>query len=832
MFFSYSLQTIRCATLLFAMLLVPPSGKAQDIETQRTLIEGLRQRRLYDLADHVANEQIQIQDAGAALQASMAIELIKTQTARATDAPDDIRDQRWEAAHNGAVQFLQRFPNHPRKILVDVQQAMTWLTRGRLLALELQAGWGGEQKKADVNRVLGEAIQQLSQREREIEKMIPGQRRSNLTDDELSAEQLQALANNVRYQIAQAHRFQAMFFDTKLDIDDSLGQVMQSLDQLQRQVGVDDPLRPKIELDRATCMRLLGQYEQAYALLSTLQTESPDDPAILAEQLQLAIDLNNRQRAEAYLSELGQMRTRSAEIDAMLVQSLLALAALVSDKDDKQDFQNRAIALSKEINTRHGDYWGRRARMMLINIDPGTSVNSAEVKIAIAQKAYQQQQWTEAITAYRAAAKIAEMSQQADQAFAWYRMAAAIEQQQKQYLAAANAYRELALRFASDDQAGNVHLLGCWNLAQQTDTDEKKLAQYSDWLNEHINQFNAQPSSQQAQYWLAKLLAHQQKWEQAIDYCFSTDLSSPHFAPAMELAAQCSTFLLQTTKSEADRDAKRSELVKRFTSAMSADLDQPGTEWSESDRQVILAAANLAIDDKTVTPETYSRLLSNALASSDDASVQWTWNARLMLFLFLAQQQNRSDDLSEVLASLENSDQAINEPMIQQILYGLMRIDNNRESNSNAAKILAYELAQKHWDKIDDRHKTLWRLLNAQAQFNAGQEKQALEQYQTLADEHRTSITIQLEYARKLVQSQTDQDVTKSLAQWRRIAAGTKKYSEVWFESKYQVARLLQQSGQRDQALKMLQLIKLVPPGWSESTWNEKLNQLLSELEK
>ena len=807
-------------------LAMPAIVCADDEQTQRQLVDGLRQRRLYDLADHVCLEHLENENSSAVLQANMGIELIKTKTARATNAPDNMREQLWGEAHNGGNEFFTRFPSHPRRELVEVQRATTWLTRGKTLAFELQAGWGGQQKRDEVDTVLARAIQELGIKQRDIEKLIPAQRRTNLGEDELTALQLQALANNVLFQISQAHRYRAMFEQERVNFEDSLRQSLKMLDNLKLQVDVNDPLFPKCELDRAICFRMLGRLNEAEKILARLQQEAPDDSEILAEQLQLAVARKDVDRIKTYLDLLSTFRMRSAELDVLLMQSTLELASLARGESDKALFQKRAVDMSNSINERHGNYWGSRARMLLINVAPVGAGNSADMKAAMAQRAYQQQRWEEATSAFRAAAKIASESQDQERAFRWFRMAAAIEQQQKEFLKAAESYRALALQFSGNDQAGDVHLLACWNYSQQLNSQQNGLDTYANWLVEHIETFGQHNSSNRAHYWYAKVLAHQKQWQTAIDQCFGIEVADPDFAAAVNLAGQCGANLLTATPAGPEREKIRGELVSKFSQVMSEDLDQPGTAWRESDRQAIIAIANIAIDNASSLTIDVASLLKNAIDESDIATKAWIEEARTWRVLYLARESGNESAIDQALRGVDPTTDNI-----ERLLIGLTRLNQDSNPSVAKAKVRCFEFAQKNWDAISELRQTQWQLIHAQGLYHGGDQQRGIAMYGQLAKQHPKSISIQLEYARSMSSANSVADPGQALAQWRRIAAGTAKHSEAWFEAKYNVAQFLVSTGESDRAKDMLRLIKLVAPKEPKSVWLQKMDQLLAELD-
>jgi hypothetical protein len=84
---------------------------------------------------------------------------------------------------------------------------------------------------------------------------------------------------------------------------------------------------------------------------------------------------------------------------------------------------------------------------------------------------------------------------------------------------------------------------------------------------------------------------------------------------------------------------------------------------------------------------------------------------------------------------------------------------------------------------------------------------------------------MQLARAMSIEYGKTDPKV--ALDKWRRVAARLRSYSPYWYEAKYEVARLLIESGDSAAATKLLKYIQAIPPGWDKSPFKSKFEQLL-----
>ena len=102
------------------------------------LIAGLRQRRLFELAKS-HSQAILNQPLSPTEQVDVKIELLKTQISEAILAGSQERELAWQQTKQSAAQFLERHPNHPRRLLVQVQSGLIHLDHGRLIRQEIEA---------------------------------------------------------------------------------------------------------------------------------------------------------------------------------------------------------------------------------------------------------------------------------------------------------------------------------------------------------------------------------------------------------------------------------------------------------------------------------------------------------------------------------------------------------------------------------------------------------------------------------------------------------------------------------------------------------------------
>ncbi len=494
------------------------------------LLDGLRRRRLFDLASSYCKDRLQSDSLSNVERISLTIELVRTQASRAVNLPPTERDSAWKQAHDVCNQFLARHAGHPRVVLIRVQDALTHLARGQLLRQEMEAGAGGPKARDLALTAIRSAASQLAEVDKYLTREIPLRNRTDPKTDELSAEELLTLQNNVRFQLARAYRNRAACYEKGSDDRiDALTRVLEQHKTLLAKLAENDPLRWEIYIDGIRCYGLLANYATARQSLVVLQ--SKEAPAAVqlaarAEEVRLKIAQGKPRDAFAVLQRGRKMSGQlSAELDFAYVETYNALAQDTTDKDEVAKWQKAAVAMMKLIEQTHGPYWGRRANLLLVrSVTSGRVPQDLTILIGIAEEAFRQKQFDQAVAAYdKAASKAAELGD-AKQAFINGYRAAFVQQQRNNNSNAAKRMRDLALTMKTYHDASSAHLMAIWNASVVVRKDEKQIDLYTALLEEHISTWPDQKTANQARMWLALLRERQQQWLEAtgINLCDHT----------------------------------------------------------------------------------------------------------------------------------------------------------------------------------------------------------------------------------------------------------------------------------------------------------------------
>ncbi len=829
---------IRRPLLAACVLMMLPAAWAASNDDEQ-FIEGLRKRRLFSLAEKYCTDRLSSQQLAPRDRVQLTIELIRVASTQAINAPPDERPPIWEKADAVADRFIAAESANPRLILVRVQKALTHLAHGQLLRQELEAGAAAPDAGDRALGALRSAVKQLDDIDDELTKEIPLSRRR--TDDELlSADELFSLQNNVRYQLARAHRNRALCFPAEsVDRVDALTQVAERHIELLRRLTDDDPLRWSVRIESVACQRSLANFDGARQTLTALVAAVPPLDIQLearAEAARLELDTKRPKVALSVLALGRQIEGQvSPELDFAHLETFDALAKDAGDDEqEKAEWQKKAVAMAELIEQTHGPYWSRRANLLLVrSAGSGGGSHDLEILIRVADDLYVKRQFDEAIAAYDKAAEQALSMSDAQQSFTLFYKAALVEHTRQRHAPAAARLRSLGLRLKSHPQAADAHLLAAWNAAQLAAAtampdEPEAVALYTDLLEEHLTNWPAAASANKARMWLARLREHQRAWSEATDFYLEVSPDCDQYDEAIESAARCGEQHFAALKSEGQQiDAQAKLSAARFEDLIYGENRELPKTWTATQRTAALAAGRIRLQFASADHEAAGTILEAALRASSDAPAAWQSSVRALLVVALAGQPARRGEASRQLQAIADS----SPQQLLEILDGLAAIARS------ARREAAVEIARLQLDaintigasdvKLDAAGKLHLQRIRAGALAAAGQPDEALKLFESLAKENPRDGNIQESYAQLLLESTDKKRLEQAVVQWRIVDRGSREQTERWYRAKYSIALAHYKLGEKQRAAQLIEYLKITPPGLDDSPLKREFEELL-----
>jgi hypothetical protein len=849
-------MNVLIAILCLAAVADPSTVTTVPRPSARQFVAGLTERRLFDLAALECRNQLSRSDISARALADWTVELQRTLTLNAIHTGPTERAEKWQAAHAVAEEFLAQQDTNPRRVLVQLQDALTSLAEGELARFEAEVA-------AEPTAALDKArtsIRQASRAFEELDKQLTGII-ANAPDrptesGELSGNELLAVQNNVRFQLARTLSNQALCYPT--GSDDRIASLTLATEQLQRvlrQLRDDDPLAWQVYLHLATCYRLLGNTEQAeQALTAPASDKAPEDIRALAaaEQAELkisagqpqqALDMLEQPPASAQPSSLnGEAESRQAAAQRAFVQlkAMLALwQSTVEQRDEtgSANWEKRATAQVGLLERQFGPYWGRRGELALLHSIGGglPAQNNDNILGRTADNLYLKEQYEEAIQTYDRAAQQARDKSDLAGAFTWAYKAALVEQKLLRHDRAAQRLQQLASTQVEHPQAAAAHLLAAWNLAQVVRGDPAAAERYAALLAEHLQLWPDTETSLQAAAWLGKLRESQGQWEQAVAAYRDLRTDSDEFTASFPALVQCWDKWLEAQRAAGQNVEDAATSAAQYYDALILGPDrQWPTTWTPLQRTAALAAARVRLSFMNNASADAERALKAAWLSADQADEAWRNEAQSLLVVAVAGQPGRAMEARQLLDALggESPDRMLD------VVHGLSALSEHagQDLREPLAKLqlAALDHLQQSSATLQESQRIRLEQVRAEALRAAGRLKESLEVYQQLAAARPDDGRVQMDFGQLLLESDEPTARDQAVTQWQKIMRRVRPASDEWFRAKYSFALALYQRNRGQdratagQQLRYLQATSSV----NETNWKTQVDALLEKCPK
>lgn len=799
---------IGCVLALFC---AAAPASAQYTEDERFLA-GLRARRLFDLAEEVCRRRLTASNLTSRQRVVLTVERMLNLTEKGVNATLAERPKAFEAAREIAREYLQNYRDESYGVLVRFQDALTVLTAGELQRLEAELGASSPQEIEAARTTLREAVNLLEAFDRDLEKLLPEARQAPKGSKSITVEELTAMRTHVGYQLARAARNQALLYPEKGE--DRTASLLRGKKQLEDAVaasGKEDPLAWLAQTELAIFERLLGDLPRASQLLQDLEEDGAPAsalPALRAEQVRLLVAQGRAGEAVKRGREWSdEISPRDADLD------LAVLEAIVADELESKSTDALSERL-RELEQRHGPYWGRRGAALVLKKAPAEMANeSFDLLARTADQLFLQRNFDEAIATYdRAVQKASELNRSAE-AFDLAMKAALVEQERGGFAEAVRRFVALSASPDAKEKAAEVHLLAAWNQAQIVRTspnDAAAVQRYEELLNEQIERFAAAPSASTARLWMARLYASRGQLDKAEEVARRI----PYNAKERDEALQICLRYWNSRSSEFDDPA--SEI---FSHALAWARDAAGELQSPAERKVRAAAVGWELLHRaSADAATAEKRLRELLQKTPASEAETIHDAQALLVVALAAQPGKLEEATKLLSESGGSAQ-------QQLtsLLALVRLMKRATGDLKPALGgLVLEAIKKMGPALRDLrpaekvHVDLAFVEATAAKQGAAEGEKA---FVALVKKHANSAVVQEAYAQFLTDGAKGEQggtwKTRALDQWRILGSRSPPRSERWYRAKYYTALLQFEMGQKEEAAKLIDYLDATPPGLS-----------------
>jgi len=839
-------QTVACL-LVFAMAvcaclcLCPACGAASE---DGAFLAGLRERRLYRLAEQYCLQRIDEAQLSLRQRTELAVELARTYAEHAVQTPPEQRDAFWQKAHQVAADYRTAFPDSPRLILVDLQDALTHLARGELLRQEAALSGRPQSLLDGARKSLRQAVRGLAAADEQLNQLL----RMSLgrqEEDGLTGEQLQVLARSISYQLAKAFRNQGQCYPPQSpDWTNSLSRALQRLTPL-AETAVADGVVWQSRLDRVECLRLLERHAAAQEALAKIDQADPPDAIKWKAQAQRVRLLLAAERYDALgdvlRADLSAKATAAAPADFCFAQleAAVALWRRAAESEDEQaaaNWQEAANRLAEQIKQRYGPYWMRRAETLLAYAVSGTTGGSAAAHLQAAESFYRGGQFAAALEQYDQAYDLAVKENDASGAFKAGFAAAALERERKQYHAALERFRQVALQRRDHPQAGQSHLAAVFTAAQAAQAAEghrqqQAMAAYETLLEEHIKTWPQAASASEARFWLGRLLQARGDLQRAAALYQEIDPAHERFPAAVDAVEDCYDRLLAGLRQRGETarfNAQLAGAIAYFQHVVFGDDNAWPRQWTPPLRSAALAAARLRLQHRGDGFAAAERLLRAALEGGEEAGGDWQAEARVLLVIALAGQK-RPDEAATLLEKISTGPPRAVIAMQQALADLASAASPDAQRELARLELQAAELVAARAAELSPEEQRQFASLRAAALLRSGQREKALAEYRRLAKAYPRDGELQEALAVLLSESDAKDGQEAALERFRQIEQKSRRGTDRWFRAREGQARMLLELGRNDEAAKLIRLTKILHPQLGGSKQKLRFEELLRQ---
>lgn len=818
------IKSLHIALYLSAILLFMESGlrslHAQSDKGIRVrTINGLTQRRLFDVATEYAESLLASDELSGRERVDISVALLDTMAQQAYQSPNP---EAWQEARKRATQ-LELASQSPRKILIAVQATLLDQLQVERWIREMDVGISAEGTAELANTAIAKLVTRFADLQSEIKTLLNRRPSPREEAEWFSANELLTLRYNLEYQQARTLQYRAALYpkEDELNRKDVLTLVENQLNSVLQSTGPNLPLWWSVQADRIAIARGLGNFAAANRLYSSLPLKLAPTPSRDAVNAEWIRTLTQRKRFDDAISIAGKesFASKSPELDLARVE----LFVEKSSGDSGKTWQQRALELTESIEQNHGGYWGRLANLAVVGTAVRDSNNGTnlDLLIRVADEAQRKKQWDEALQALDAAFAQAVKTNQSEIAWKLGFRAASIEQSQGKFPEAKKRFESLANQYAKLKDAHTGYLMACWNLTRTMKNRPEELEQYETMLVRLIETWPNSSSADQARIWLAAVRNSQSNRPAAISLLLQVNAASPLFGKSItDLSRTVVPYLRQSDLSKETKSKIESAIASRLQPLLEVPAESLPDNWNQTRSQIVLLLAKL------------ETLFGAELGANLDSQLK-----------NLVSNTSLSNDVREDANALQFVRAPFELPMaptpsgrsrqLEIIREGLTRVSGDSEAIANAERLIsASRKLSDYILELSPSQQKKWQEATLDALILTGKTSEALELATAIAKANPRTASAQIGLAKLLTQQASGSEEYREAAlnQWRKVARASRKQTAGWFTAKYYVAKLLNDQGKREDALKLLNFIRAVPPGWDKAPNATDFNLLFQQL--
>ena len=845
----------RPAVLSIVLLVLAPAVRVasfaeDDTGYSRRYFSGLRERRLFSLAEFHCLDQLARDDLSPVRRAELTLELSRTYAEHARFAAREERDELWRQAERTVADALHSGDRIVRRPLLQAQWASVPAARADFMRWQLEI----EPFDARLRRQAVDTAREAIRRLQDAEVALVAINRSSTPrdDDQLTAWELRQVLYVVRFRLGLARLTRAVLPGT--DGADRAGAVIDAEESFRRLAGdkTNDDIALRSRVYLAECRRLRGDVGKAAALLERLSAvEQPRAVRDLAFACRSRLLMSEHRFPDVLrmLNEYQDQRgSLPGELHFLRIQTIgaqLEHALSVGGTDDVQTLRGQMQTLANRAVRSTGGYWSARC-VQLVELADQSIRYGPDVASSVreASAAWQRRDIDTAVTAFGRAVAAAQNQTRSEIAAELLYTRGSILVEVERFESAAADFGDLVSRYPNDKHAADAHLLAAFCLGRQFahSPSSQRRAAYAAALTAHRTRFKKTPTAIEATWMLAQLEDQSRHTVDALRLYLQIPETHSHAHAVHAAVARCYERILDQLREsnqpeskilawEADAARRLNSIIERYVPGQSdldahqADvlcrtsrllLNQSGPDYDRADRLLRAVIENRSDAESPEVQQRLAELKNHALG------------LRIVSLAGRRQYADAEATLGEIARG--SVDQLL------AVLDGLAEISEDADESTRlglgklllrttrALGMRRSELSAARRAKLD--------LCVARAYEVTGQNERAVVIYTSLIDGSPQDRSLWAALAHVQERIGTDEALSQAGAAWQRVESFEKPGTPEWLLARYHLAKCALRRGDVETSRKLLTVTRLLHPDLGGPQLRQKFDGLDRELDR
>jgi tetratricopeptide (TPR) repeat protein len=830
---------IRKVSLMVLLLSIVLSGQVCAVPGEEAqLLSGLRERGLFEIAEYHCRNQLGREDLTPRERMQWTVQMVRTMAQEALNLPADQRAVVWSRAVNTATQYVIVHTAQTKSFTIPVatQAALVLAKQGEFLRLEAVVARDPASEMQGARDKLRVAAKELNDLLQEVDVQLT-MAANTTTDEALSQQELISIKQRLSFYLGSVYRNQAVTYPSGSgDRIAAMQRAISALKQPLSQLAAEDGLVVDIQLGLIGCHRELSQWTAATGLLEKLQNTTLEPSLQLrvrSEQVRMLLAQQELQKCTLLLEGPRSVSgVTSPELDLARLDTYIGLWQQASDEKNEErrkHWEQLTVAAVAAIEQEHGEYWGRRAELRLLEHAGNRGAPSnLDVLERTADELYRKENFIEAVNAYDQAADLALAGGFDEVALKLSYKAALVVQQQGDVDEFINRLVTLALRLRKQPTAATIHMLAVRNIAAVMKDDPQRQLQFRQLLEEHLQFFTAGTTVDQARVWLGALVQRESKWDEALALYVQVAPTHPQFLDVLQQLQLCwdQKWAAYDAAELAQQPHPLTPVIDYCKSFMTTDEGQWLKLWDPVSRQAALVYSRFALRLPQPKYDEIGTILTLASVGDTKPDGKWLSAANTIRIVALVA-QGRGEQASELVQELSESSPQRWLEMLQQLAAIAETAPANVQQQIAQLQLKTISELQGKLGEVNVEYRVQWDLLHANASIMLGHAKSGYALYAKIAGRNLKRGDIQQRYAEALLLSNDEVRLREALVQWRRVLVGHRPRTDQWYAAKFALAETYIRLGEREEAHQRIRYLKATS-GLGNAAWTKKFQELLN----